>query len=148
MLLYPDPRVREQPDNLTTCFAAPIHAIDFDNLMGKTARQGCEPNRDALNNMPFVMLEDDFYFMRSNGEDGYERIVIILRTNEDPDTCLESAAWIRIKYEYNGMIYICRQSPAAHFEWQTIQGIIAAGVDEKLVAMVDLISEDIMKLKT
>ena len=138
MLLYPDPRVSEQPDNLTTCFAAPIHACDFEHLWGiANSREDFADERV----MPYVMLDADIYFLRSNGEVGYTSLVIILRTNEDPDTCLESAAWLRLKYEYNGMIYICHRSESAHYDWQTFRGIAAAGVDESLIAMVDLVNE-------
>lgn len=130
-----------QPDNLTTCFAAPIHIGDWEHLWCVAKGSGKDFSADSLNGMPYVILADDIYFMRSNGEDGYDTLIVLLREDEDADTCLESAAWIRVKHEYNGMIYICRKQLSDHFEWQTFRAITAEGVDETLVAMVDLINE-------
>lgn len=137
MLLYPDPRIGEQPDNLTTCFSVPIDVCEWEHLKAIADGTGDEDAIDGLNAMRFVTLEDDIYFMRSTGEDGYDKLVILLRENEDADTCLESAAWIRVRHEYNGMIYICRKSTTAD-AWQSFAAIAAANVDEALVAMVDL----------
>lgn len=131
MLLWPDPRVDEQPENLTTCFAVPIDSCEWEYLLGR-----CK--QEQSNFMPFTILEgDEIYFMRSAGEDGYERVAILLRNNEDADECLESAAWIRVKHEFNGMIYICRKSTTAD-QWQSFAAIAATETDESLVAMVDL----------
>lgn len=142
MLLYPDPRVSYQPDNLTTCFAAPIEPCDWEHLWAIAKGSGKDFSADSLNGMPYVILADDIYFMRSRGEDGYDTLIVLLREDEDADTCLESAAWIRVKHEYNGMIYIChKQSASANKDWQEYVAITAEGVDETLVAMVDLINE-------
>lgn len=128
-----------QPDNPTTCFATPIEPCDWEHLWGIAKGSGKDFSADPLNNMPYVILADSIYFMRSRGEDGYDTLVVLLREDEDPDTCLESAAWIRVKHEYNGMIYIChKQSASANPDWQTYVAITSTGVDEAYVAMVDL----------
>lgn len=132
MLLYPDPREIDQPDNLTTCFSAPIDACDWEVLNAKAG------DPEPLNDMRFVILGgDDIYFLRGRGQDGYKTLIVLLRDTEDADTCLESAAWIRVKFEFNGMIYICRKSTAAN-AWQSMTAISAAYVNEDYVAMVDI----------
>ena len=136
MLLYPDPRVSDQPDNLTTCFAVPIDPCEWEHLWAIAKGSGKDFSADDLNGIPYVILADGIYFMRSNGESGYDTLVVMLREDEDADTCLESAAWIRVRQEYNGMIYICRKSTTAD-QWQSFAAIAAANVDESLVAMVD-----------
>lgn len=138
MLLYPDP-TREQPDNPTTCFAAPIEICDWMHMKGRAVGSRNSEYRDQLNDMPYLVLSEDLYYMRSTGEDGYDSLAILLRDNEDADTCLESAAWIRVKHEFNGMIYICRPKTTAD-EWQSFAAITSLGVDEAYVAMVDLVT--------
>lgn len=139
MLLYPDQSV-EQPDNPTTCFAAPVSQGEIHSLIACSV-----PQRDGLNYMPFVIITDDsaFYVM-DRGQDGYRRTAILLRENEeDADTCLESAAWIRLKHEFNGMIYILSPDTTPHTEQQKwITHGRALGAPPEYVCMVDLPSED------
>lgn len=128
-----------QPDNPTTCFAVPIEPCDWEHLYGIARGSGKDFSADSLNGMPFVILAHDIYFLRSRGEVGYNTLVVLLREDEDPDVCLESAAWIRVKHEYNGMIYICQKSASANPDWQEYVAITSTGVDEAYVAMVDLV---------
>lgn len=131
MLLYPDQRAPEQPENDTVCFAAPIEQSDWMYLKarGKVL---------SATQQHFVIIEQDenneVYFMRNESE-VTDRVCIILRDNEDPDTCIESAAWVRIQENFPGMIYICRSSPHAD-KWQAYTSAI--GAIESSVCMVDM----------
>lgn len=141
MILYPDQRIKDQPENETVCFAAPIDKCDWDFLYARA-------KKNVLTNtgMRFVIIvgdhdtapvdSDEFtevYFMRNNQEIT-DRVCIVLRENEDADKCLESAAWIRIQENYPGMIYICRGSTRAD-KWQKYSS--ALGAPQEYVCMVD-----------
>ena len=123
----------DQPDNLTTCFSAPIDKCDWEFLFARA-------RPDELNGLPFIILkEDELYFMRSTGEDGYDSLAVILQDfYGDRDACLESAAWLRVKFEFNGMIYIVREATTAD-GWQSYATITANDIPEEYVAMVDFI---------
>lgn len=139
MILYPDQRI-EQPDNETVCFAAPIDYIDWEFFRARAHK--------ARTGMKFLRLKDDtdidaipegtdfcsVYFMRNEAEINDE-IIIFFRDNEDDDTCLESAAWIRIEENFPGMIYFCRGSLHAD-KWQTHAASL--GAPESSVCMVDI----------
>ena len=129
MILYPDQRI-EQLDNETVCFAAPIDECDWQFLYAKARYNELEELA-----MRYVIIKDEsVYFMR-NDQEITDRVCIILRQMEGRDTCLECAAWIRIKENYPGMVYICRGSTTAD-QWQSYAS--AAGCEQHLVAMVDL----------
>lgn len=139
MILYPDQRV-EQPDNETVCFAAPIDECDWQQLYAKARYNELEELA-----MRYIIIENEdgiamgdphtsVYFMR-NDQEINDRVCIILRRMEGRDMCLECAAWIRLKENYSGMIYICRGSTSAE-AWQSYAS--AAGCEQHLVAMVDL----------
>ena len=131
MILYPDQRV-QQPDNETVCFAAPIDECDWQYLYAR-ARY----NEQEETAMRYVIIENEsgtVYFMR-NDQEITDRVCIILRRMEDQDLCLECAAWIRLKENYPGMIYMCRGSTTAEL-WQSVSS--EAGCEQHLVAMVDL----------
>jgi len=140
MLLYPDQRVT-QPENETVCFAAPIDLCDWEHLYSK-ARYNVV---DAVG-MRYLIIVDEstsvitpgvdvasVYFMR-NEQEVTDQVAIIFRRTEDEDTCIETAAWIRIKENYPGMIYIVRGSSTGD-HWQTHAAAI--GAPEGSVAMVD-----------
>ena len=120
MLLYPDQRISNQPENQTVCFAAPIDKCDWEYLAGRGK---------VLSNtqMKFVIIErtdeTDVFFMRNDSEVN-DRVCLILRENEDSDTCIESAAWVRIQENFPGMIYIVRGFTDAD-KWQTHAAAIA-----------------------
>jgi hypothetical protein len=63
-----------------------------------------------------------------------DQVCVLLRGFEDPDTCIESAAWIRINENFPGMIYIVRGTVAAD-KWQNLNSTL--GAPEDLVCMVD-----------
>ena len=128
MILYPDQRV-EQPDNETVCFAAPIDECDWQQLYAKARYNELE---DVA--MRYIVIIEGVYFMRNNNE-FTDQVCILLRRMEDQDLCLEGAAWIRIKENFPGMIYVCRGSTTAD-QWQSYAS--ASGCAQHLVAMVDL----------
>ena len=130
MLLYPDQRV-EQPDNETVCFGAPIDKCDWEYLNGRSKVL-------SSTGMAFVIIDcsdsTDVYFMRNDSEVN-DRVCVVLRDKEDPDKCIESAAWIRIQENFPGMIFICRGTVDAD-KWQTYAAAI--GASEECTCMVDL----------
>jgi len=128
MILYPDQRV-EQPDNETVCFAAPIEQCDWEQLYSLARYNELEELA-----MRYVVITEDVYFMR-NDQEVNDQVCIILRRMEDQDMCLECAAWVRVKENFPGMIYMCRGSTTAD-QWQSYAS--AAGCEQHLVAMVEL----------
>lgn len=132
MILYPDQRIANQPENSTVCYAAPIDKCDWEFLYyGEGTR-----HQLTATDMRFVILEgeDQVYFMRNEGEIT-DRVCLLLRTMEDDDTCMESAAWIRIQENFPGMIYIVSGSTFAD-EYQRYHSAI--GAPEDSVCLVDI----------
>lgn len=130
MILYPDQR-HDQPENNTVCYAAPIEKCDWEFMYyGEGMR-----HQLTATDMRFVILEgeDQVYFMRNDSE-VTDRVCILLRTMEDTDTCIESAAWIRIQENFPGMIYIVQGSTYAD-KYQRYHATI--GAPEDSVCMVD-----------
>lgn len=135
MILYPDQRV-EQPENETVCFAAPIDECDWQQLYSLARYNELEELA-----MRYVIITSDtasVYFMR-NDQEVTDRVCIVLRRMEDRDMCLECAAWVRLKENYPGMIYMCRGSTTADL-WQTYAA--SAGCPQHLVAMVDFNNDE------
>ncbi len=128
MILYPDQTI-EQPENETVCFAAPIHECDWQQLYSQARYNVLETVA-----MRYVVITEDVYFMRNELEIT-DRVCVLLRRMEDQDSCIEAAAWVRIKENFPGMIYICRGSTTADL-WQAYASV--AGCEQHLVAMVDL----------
>ena len=131
MILYPDQR-KDQPENHTVCYAAPIDKCDWEFLhYGEGTRHQLEQT-----DMRFVILEGEerVYFMRNESE-VTDKVCLLLRTMEDEDTCIESAAWIRIQENFPGMIYIVQGSTFAD-NYQRYHSAI--GAPEDSVCMVDL----------
>lgn len=136
MLLYPDMRAPQQPDNDTVCFAAPIELTEWEHLYGRGRDNQLQHTR-----MRYVIFTDNIheddttsvFFMRNDAEIT-DRVCILLRAFEDADTCLESAAWIRINENFPGMIYIVRGTETAD-KWQKHNATLGAPQD--LVCMVD-----------
>jgi hypothetical protein len=64
-------------------------------------------------------------------------VCLILRENQDADTCIESAAWVRIQENFPGMIYIVRGSTEAD-KWQTHSASIGASQDSICMVELDL----------
>ena len=136
MLLYPDQRVTQQPDNDTCVFAAPIESTEWAHLYARGAR-----NELQHTGMRYVIFKDSIhegdntsvYFMRNDAEIT-DQVCVLLRGTEDPDTCIESAAWIRINENYPGMIYIVPYTLDPG-KYQTHHASL--GAPEELVCMVD-----------
>ncbi len=128
MILYPDQTIA-QPENETVCFAAPIDKCDWQQLYSQARLNELE---DLA--MRYAVIVDGVYFMR-NKLPMTDRVCIVLRRMEDDASCIEAAAWVRIKENYPGMIYICRGSTTTD-QWQT--HAMAAGCEQHLVAMVDI----------
>lgn len=133
MILYPDQGHKNQPENSTVCFAAPIDKCDWEFLHYGEGKR----NQLDATNMRYVILDDKkdgVYFMRNEME-FTDTVCLLLRTMEDDDTCIESAAWIRIKENFPGMIYIVSGSTNAD-KYQRYHSAI--GAPEDTVCMVDL----------
>ena len=146
MLLYPDQRA-DQPENDTVCFGAPIHKCDWEFLLGRTRGQ-----KITQTQMPFTIIVDEtasgsndgnpnvfdsVYFMRNDSEVN-DKVCVILRDNEDPDICLESAAWIRIQENFPGMIYIVKAGSVHTDKWEAHSSAI--GADQECVCMIDFVT--------
>lgn len=132
MILYPDQRMQaQQPENETVCFAAPIDMCDWNYLHSIGRYHELEQT-----GMRYVLLDtqDCIYFMR-NEQEVTDKVCIVLRGIESVDDSIETAAWIRIKENYPGMIYICRGSTTAD-KWQTHNA--ALGAPQEYVCMVDI----------
>ena len=134
MLLYPDKLVSNQPQNETTCFGGDIDYCDFVYLKAR-GQQVPETN------MHYAILHDEqnganVFFMR-NENVATDRVCVLLRGDEGANKCLESAAWIRVKEEFPGMIYIVRGSTNHHntIRWHAS----LMGAAQEYVCMVDLV---------
>ena len=145
MILYPDQRVN-QPDNETVCFGAPIHKCDWEFLFSRGRKNTLQQTGmryaviideevDAANAESRVY--DSVYFMRNDAEIN-DKVCVLLRNNEDEDTCLESAAWIRITENFPGMIYIVKAGNETADKWQSMSSAI--GTEQSCVCMVDFIT--------
>lgn len=92
MMLYPD-MTREQYDGSETfVFAAPCTKAEWREMKEIAADDG--------DHLPYLF----------GGEEN--EIVIILRFPESiDDHAVETAAWVRVKHEFNGMIYAMKYDP-------------------------------------
>lgn len=141
MLLYPDMLQPQQPENETAVFAAPMGREEWEHLYAKGAK-----NQLQHTGMRYVIFRDSsdgtldtsteevsVYFMRMDAEMD-DQVCILLRDNEDADTCLESVAWIRMEANFPGMVYIV-EGKSNGDRYQTYAS--AAGAPQELVCMVE-----------
>ena len=146
MILHPDQQV-QQPENETVHFGCPIHKCDWEMLYARARLKELEHT-----GMRYIVIMDDepgmadastgdafdtVYYMR-NDSDVNDRVCVLLRTNQGRDVCLESAAWIRIKENYPGMIYIVKAGADQVDKYDAMASTI--GADQSCVCMVDFIT--------
>lgn len=123
MLLYPDMTRQQYDGSETFVFAAPCTKHEWYSMYKYAADDG--------NHLPYVFDKAD--------DDPENHVCIILRHQETiDDHAVETAAWVRIKEEFTGMIYAMKYDPQPPN--MATASIIArtAGANPKQVRHVDL----------
>lgn len=119
MMLYPDMTRHQYDGSETFVFAAPCTKDEWYTMKGFAEDDG--------SHLPYLIDEED------------EPICIVLRFPETiDDHAIETAAWVRIRHEFTGMIYAMKYDPQPPST--SIASVIArtAGVNPKQVGHFDL----------
>ncbi len=121
VILYPDMTRRQYDGSETFVFAAPCTKPEW------YAMKALPITHDDSSHLPYLICE----------EDG-ERCIILRFPETIDDHAIETAAWIRIKHSYRGMIYAMRYDPQPPST--SIASVIArtAGANPKQVGHFDL----------
>jgi len=122
MILYPDMTRHQYDGSETFVFAAPCTKSEWYIMKSMSATE------DDGSHLPYLISEED-------GED----VCIILRYPETiDDHAVETAAWVRIRHEFTGMIYAMKYDPQPPST--SIASVIArtAGANPKQVGHFDL----------
>lgn len=122
MMLYPDMTRQQYDGSETFVFAAPCTKDEWYTMkaLGITHDDG--------DRLPYLICK----------EDGDERCIILRYPETIDDHAVETAAWVRIKHSYRGMIYAMKYDPQPPST--SIASVIArtAGVNPKQVGHFDL----------
>jgi len=122
MLLYPDMTRQQYDGSETFVFAAPCTKPEW------YAMKALHLTHDDGSHLPYLICEE---------ED--DPVCIVLRFPETiDDHAIETAAWVRIKHSYRGMIYAMKYDPQPPSS--SIASVIArtAGANPKQVGHFDL----------
>lgn len=96
VMLYPDMTREQYEGSETFVFAAPCTKDEWYRMKALSCDDG--------DHLPYLFSEDH--------DEMQEQVCIVLRFPESiDDHAVETAAWIRIKHEFNGMIYAMKYDP-------------------------------------